>query len=164
MTWIGLTGPLACGKSTVHRLLLQFESVYVIDADAWARKALAPRSPLVEKVLQHFGPAVTESGGELDRKKLAQLVFADEKEKKWLEALIHPWVREQVAEEKKQAIHQGYRWIFYDVPLLFEKSLESQFELILLVACYPDVQIHRASTYRGWSETETQQRLRHQQP
>lgn len=164
MTWIGLTGPLACGKSTVHQLLLQFESVYVIDADAWARQALAHGSPLFEKVVEYFGDGVTTLSGDLDRKKLAHLVFVDERKKTWLEELIHPWVRERVEEEKQQAILRGYRWIFYDVPLLFEKSLESQFDLILLVACFREVQLNRAKIYRGWSEAETLDRLAHQKP
>ena len=93
---IGLTGGIASGKSSVGRLLADRHQLPVLDADAYAREALAPGSSGARAVLQRYGAAVTADGdtATVDRRALGRLVFTDADERRWLEQLVHPLVAE----------------------------------------------------------------------
>jgi dephospho-CoA kinase len=89
---IGLTGGIASGKSSVGRLLAA-RGLPLLDADVYAREALAPGSPGAGAVLQRYGAGIRALGGEIDRAALGQIVFGDGAERRWLEQLLHPVVR-----------------------------------------------------------------------
>ncbi|HZH43445.1 MAG TPA: dephospho-CoA kinase [Lysobacter sp.] len=90
---VGLTGGIASGKSEVGRRFAAL-GVTVVDADVAARDALAPGSPGLADVIAHFGPAVLDASGALDRAAMRRRVFGDDAARRALEAIVHPRVRE----------------------------------------------------------------------
>ncbi|PWU21585.1 MAG: dephospho-CoA kinase [Bdellovibrio sp.] len=160
--WIGLTGGIASGKSTVARLLFS-HGLAVIDADEIAREVVAPGTEGLAAVAQAFGKTILKENGELDRTSLGREVFADEKKREVLENLLHPRIQRRVAELRAKfgAIAPV---IIYDVPLLFEKNLASQFDGIVVVICRPEQQVQRLMARTGLSRGEADQRIRSQGP
>jgi dephospho-CoA kinase len=161
--WVGLTGGIASGKSTVSKYLISL-GIPVVDADAVAAEVLAPGSPGLQQVVSRFGPQFLNATGNLDRKKMADLVFKDRKALADLEAITHPLVQSRVRELRTQLEKQNAKIIFYDVPLLFEKNLQAQFDHIVLVSCTDDFQIQRMKSRNGIGETEARERLANQLP
>ena len=92
---IGLTGGIATGKSSAARLLEQSHGLPVLDADRFARQALEPGEPATQAVLQRFGAQVVSSAGVIDRRALGAIVFNNTDERRWLEQLVHPLVRQR---------------------------------------------------------------------
>ena len=161
--WIGLTGGLASGKSTVSNLLKR-QGVPVIDADEIAHQALRPGTGPYQKVLSHFGKTILAADQSIDRKKLGALVFNQKDELLYLESVIHPYVQEQVLIHKEQALARGHGIAVYDVPLLFEKNLMPQFDRIVVVGTKEETQIQRVLKRNQWSREEALARLRNQLP
>src|SRR3954471_7702712 len=89
---VGLTGGIACGKGTVASLFAAL-GVTIVDTDLLAREVVAPGSALLPKIAEHFGPAVLQKDGGLERGWLRERVFANPGERKWLESLTHPAIR-----------------------------------------------------------------------
>lgn len=156
--WVGLTGGLGTGKSTVAELLLK-SGIPVIDADRIAKQVVEPGSQGLAKVIQVFGPGVLSSSKTLDREKMAGLVFNDPKKLKQLEEILHPLVQEEVLNQKKWLVDQHTPWAVYDVPLLFEKKLQTQFDSIILVTCSKEKQWQRIRERNHWNDQEIQKRL-----
>ena len=163
MKWIGLTGGIATGKSTVTEMLRR-RGYLVVDADEIAKQALQQGRPELKQVIQIFGQEYLKPDGSLDRKKLAQRVFSNLSEKEKLEKIVHPFVQVEVARKKKEAKERGAAIAFYDVPLLFEKKLELQFDLILLIAADESIQIERLKKRDGLTFEESKLRLKNQLP
>jgi dephospho-CoA kinase len=163
MKWIGLTGGIASGKSTVARILREMGHS-VVDADALARLVVAKNGPAYREVLSVFGPDFVDGNGELDRKKLGQIVFADKKKRVQLEQIVHPKVKYLALLEKSRLETEGKNIAFYDVPLLYEKNLEAEFDAILLVYAPESIQIERMMIRNGYSESEARERMQAQIP
>ncbi|MFS8860061.1 dephospho-CoA kinase [Synechococcus sp. B60.1] len=155
MRIIGLTGGIATGKSTVARIL-ERHGIPVADADQMARQALAVGSPIRERVLQRYGQAIRDPSGELDRRQLGQIIFADAAERAWLEAQIHPFVKARLREflqshgasvppEEGVANPQkdGPPTVCLMIPLLFEAHMENWVSEIWVVTCTPEQQRQR---------------------
>ena len=115
----GLTGGIGSGKSTVTRMLGDL-GVPVLDADAWARDAVAPGSPGLAAVVEAFGEGVLTADGALDRPKLGAIVFADPERRRALEGIIHPRVRQGMADALMAFASAGEPIAFMDIPLLYE--------------------------------------------
>lgn len=158
MLWVGLTGGIASGKSTVSNILREM-GIPVIDADAIAHQALRHNR---DKIVASFGPDIVGSDGEIDRRLLGAKVFADANSKRILESLVHPYVRTIVEERKKQLEASGEPLAVYDVPLLFESGLQSDFDHILLVYVPEAVSIRRLMARNGWTEAEARLRIKNQ--
>lgn len=133
----GITGSIACGKSTVTRYLLD-RGWIVIDADQLSREALTFDKESILKVKQLFGCV---DDGIVDRKALGKIVFHDKKSKKQLEDIIHPYVIKKM--EEAIEIHQDKDFIFLDIPLLFESHLEYLCDKIIVVYLNEKTQIKR---------------------
>src|SRR5688572_878381 len=140
MLWIGLTGGLGTGKSTVAKILRQ-KGHLVVDADEMARLALDPAGKILTKVLDRFGAGMLGSDGNLDRSKLAAVVFADRALLTELEKLVHPEVRRLTLEHRRRGEAEGREIAFYDVPLLFEKNMAGDFSKTVVVVADPELQI-----------------------
>jgi len=164
MIWIGLTGPMACGKSTVAKLIHSQAYLPVIDADAIAKQALDPGEPPFCETVSYFGNGILDGNGCINRKELGRIVFSNKDKRAWLEGVIHPYVQSKVAQLRWHYEKLGYHVAFYDVPLLFEKDLVSQFDSILLVACTPETQLARAQKRDELSDIEVQKRIDSQLP
>ncbi len=163
MKWVGITGGLGTGKSTVARCIR--EAGYpVLDADDLARFALGPGSPLLEPIRSKFGEEIFNKDGSLNRKALGQKVFVSKEDLQWLESLIHPEVQRKVAKLKSELKAQGEKLAFYDVPLLFEKGLQKNFDVIVVVAVSKDKAKVRVVSRDGLSDQEIEERMANQLP
>lgn len=163
MKWIGLTGGIASGKSTAARILREMGHS-VVDADALARLVVAKNGPAYREVLSVFGPDFVDGNGDLDRKKLGQIVFADKKKRVQLEQIVHPKVKSLALLEKSRLETEGKNIAFYDVPLLYEKNLEAEFDAVLLIYASESIQIERMMIRNGYSESEARERMQAQIP
>jgi dephospho-CoA kinase len=163
MLWIGLTGGIASGKSTA-REILEGLGFSVADADKIARETLAPEGLARTPVIQLFGQEILNPQGQIDRAKMAKIVFSDKSQLTKLEQLIHPFVQEEVRRLRQKWQQQGQSLAFYDVPLLFEKNLQSQFDATLVINCSEKLQRERLKTRNKMSDIEIDQRLLNQIP
>lgn len=163
MKWVGLTGGIATGKSTTSNILRSQYNLPVIDADELAKQALNIGETPFKAVVQHFGLGILQADQQIDRAKLAQLVFSDPNNRAIIESYIHPYVQDKVQELKKLYQSRGAKSCLYDVPLLFEKNLESQFDQTILVYSPKNLQIERIKLRNPkWSGAEIEQRLNSQ--
>lgn len=150
---IGLTGGIASGKSTVGRLLAA-RGLPLLDADGYARDALAPGSPGAQAVLARYGT--------LDRAALGRLVFADAGERRWLEQLVHPLVRARFAAELERLAAAPV--VVLMIPLLFEAGLAGLCSEVWLVDCDEAQQLQRLMARNGLSAAEARARIAAQWP
>ena len=159
---IGLTGGIASGKSSVGLWLAQ-QGLPVLDADQFAREALAPGRPATNSVLQRYGSTVqSERGAAIDRAALGRIVFQDSAERQWLEQLIHPIVRERF--DQALSLHAKTPAVVLMIPLLFEAGLESLCSEIWLVDCDESQQLERLIARDGLSPEAAQTRIAAQWP
>jgi dephospho-CoA kinase len=159
----GLTGGIGSGKSSVAALLRE-RGVPVVDADELAREAVAAGSPGLAEVIAAFGHEVLGSAGELDRKRVASMVFADSEARERLNAITHPIVR-RLSQERFAALdRQGVTLAAYDVPLLFEVGLAQVLRPVVVVAASEATQLARVMARDGLTETEARARLAAQLP
>ena len=158
---IGLTGGIASGKSSVGRLLAA-QGLPLLDADVYAREALAPGSPGGQAVLERYGAGVRAPGGAIDRAALGQIVFSDGAERRWLEELVHPLVRARFAAELEELVAEPL--VVLVVPLLFEAGLEALCSEVWLVDCNETQQLQRLMARDGLGEADARARIAAQWP
>jgi len=159
---VGLTGGLACGKSTVLSLFASLGAA-TIDADRLARGALAPSSPLLGRVRDLLGDGVFDAAGAIDRARVAAKVFADPGLRLGLEALVHPEVI--LKEDEAIAAHtrNGAAMVVCDAALLFEAGRAPRFDRLVVVACPAALQEERAVA-RGMARGDARARITAQMP
>ena len=173
---IGLTGGIATGKSSAGRLLAA-RGLPVLDADQFAREALAPGTPGARAVLARYGDTVRRPAGEvvptgaeqtsagqeaIDRAALAQIVFRDAAERRWLEQLVHPLVRQRFAAELDQRGNEAA--VVLMIPLLFEAGLEADCSEVWLVDCDATQQLERLMARDRLNAAEARARIAAQWP
>jgi dephospho-CoA kinase len=147
---IGLTGGVACGKSTVAELFAA-HGIPVLDADVIAREVIAPGTLLLKQLFDRFGPQVRAADGTLDRPALRRLVFSDAGRRHELEALLHPAVRARTEQLARQAVGP---YQLHVVPLLVETGSAERFDRVLVVDCPEALQWQRLLARPGLSEPE----------
>ncbi|GED34569.1 dephospho-CoA kinase [Brevibacillus centrosporus] len=160
---LGLTGGIATGKSTVTGMLRE-RGIPVIDADQIAREVVEPGKPAYEAIVRHFGREILLEDGQIDRKKLGEVVFSDETERQKLNAIVHPEVRRVMREEAEAAEAGGAEIVFMDIPLLFESKLQHMVEKIAVVYAPADMQLARMIERDELEEEQAHKRLRAQFP
>lgn len=163
MLWIGLTGGIASGKSSVARVFLRL-GIPVVSADVLAHEVLQPGSEAVARVVDLFGRSVLAKNGSIDRQRLGEIVFTDSTGAKLreLEHILHPQVRKKADELRRELSRKGHTLAVYEVPLLFEKDMQGLFDKIICVAVRPEIQVQRLITRNRMSSTEANQRIRRQ--
>jgi dephospho-CoA kinase len=129
MLVVGLTGGIGAGKSTVAELFARLGAL-VIDADQLARMAIERGSDGFADVMLRFGEEVIVNG-DIDRKKLAEIVFSDEQARKDLEAIVHPRVQALFAEAVADLDHDDI--LIYEIPLLVETGAADKFDYVITV-------------------------------
>jgi dephospho-CoA kinase len=152
---IGLTGNIATGKSVVRKML-EHLGAFGIDADEVAHRAMSRGGPAYEAVIRLFGEWILDSGGEINRKALGRLAFADAKLLDQLEEIMHPLVIQAVdllIERSRSPV------VVLEAIKLFESGLADACDTIWVVDCTPDVQIDRLVRKRGLSESTARQRI-----
>jgi dephospho-CoA kinase len=156
---IGLTGGIASGKSTVARRLVEHGAVH-IDADELARRVVEPGRPAYAAIVEQFGPDAVRRDGTLDRQKLGQLVFNDEKARAKLNAIVHPAVRELSAKLIEKAEREDPdAVVVYDVPLLVEASVDHPFDLVVVTNAPKRTQVKRLVEERGLDVPQAEARV-----
>ncbi|CAM3488463.1 dephospho-CoA kinase [Brevibacillus invocatus] len=160
---LGLTGGIATGKSTVTGMLRE-RGIPVIDADQIAREVVEPGKPAYDAIVGHFGRDILLEDGQIDRKKLGEIVFSDESERQKLNAIVHPEVRRVMREEAETAEKNGASIVFMDIPLLFESKLQYMVEKIVVVYAPAAMQLARMMERDELEEEQAQKRLRAQFP
>lgn len=153
---VGLTGGIASGKSAVADLLGEHGAV-VVDADLLAREVVEPGTPGHAAVVARFGDRVLAPDGGLDRAALGEIVFADDRARSDLEAIIHPAVRRRAAE--LEALAPAGSVVVHVIPLLVETGQTGLFDAVIVVDCEPDVQISRLMARSGLSRAQALARL-----
>jgi dephospho-CoA kinase len=161
MLLVGLTGGIGSGKSTVARLL-QERGAVILDADVFARDAVGAGSPGFGEVVRRFGEAIVGPDGELDRSRLASIVFADPAALADLEAIVHPEVRRMIA-DGVQAQLDAERVVVLVNPLLIEMGTHRDCDAVVVVSASPDTQVAR-SVARGMDEADVRARIAAQLP
>jgi dephospho-CoA kinase len=159
---IGLTGPIGCGKSTVAGFLRDIGGV-VVDADDLAREATAPASAALPEIRQRFGDAVFGADGKLDRRALADIVFADHAALADLERIVHPRVRVLVDERLEVAKRERVPFVVVEAIKLVEAGLADRCDEVWIVDCDASTQRARLSG-RGAASDDIERRVSAQGP
>ena len=155
---VGLSGGIGCGKSTVLGFFRE-AGWRTVDSDAVVRELLATDAEVQAQLRSRWGEAVFTDGA-VDRGAVAKRVFGHEGDLKWLEELLHPLVRESWLASIDQA--PDVNWLV-EIPLLFEKRLETRFDLTVCVASPSDVVADRM-VVRAYTEAQIEQRRKQQMP
>lgn len=153
MLRVGLTGNVGAGKSTVVSLFASWGGT-VIDADVLAREVVEPGGAALGEIRAVFGDEVLDASGRLDRAAMRRIVFSDEASRQRLEAILHPAIRARFRDRVAEAEVAGDRCVIGVVPLLFEKDMTDEFDLVLLVDAPTEIRIERLVAKRGLSPEE----------
>ena len=162
MKLIGLTGGAGSGKSTVAKMFRDLGAT-IVDADEASHAVYAPGTDGFDAVVREFGEGYVKDG-RIDRSKLGALVFNDARARSRLNAIVHPRVRDWMAERTVEAAEAGAEVVMQDVPLLFENGLQALFSAVVLVHAPRDVQLERLTVQRGLSRERAESMLASQMP
>jgi dephospho-CoA kinase len=159
---LGLTGGIACGKSTVADMLQEL-GAETIDFDLLARQVVEPGKAALKRIAEYFGADILQKDGNLDRKKLSKIVFQDKEKRRILESFTHPaingeYFRQVNAVAEKSPIIQAV------IPLLFEFNLQDMADKILVVYIPREKQIERLALRDGISASEAARMVDTQMP
>jgi len=172
MLVVGLTGGISSGKSTVLKTFGRL-GLRTLDADEIAHKLTEPGTRVLEEIVRNFGKEVLSEGGALNRKRLADMIFASEKKRKVLNRITHPEIIAEIRREvrevqmltKRSRERGGVKSILViDIPLLFEAKLESLVDKIVLVYVPRKIQIERLRRDHNLTLKETMARIGAQIP
>jgi dephospho-CoA kinase len=161
---VGLTGGIASGKSTVSRYLREL-GAEIIDADVLARELVLPQSPAWQEIVAHFGAKILDGDNFLQRKKLGEIIFQSPPERKVLNEILHPRIKEKTAElislwrERKDP-----PLLVVDAPLLIEAGMAGLVDEVWVVAVPIELQLQRLKERDKISAAEAQKRLAAQMP
>jgi len=158
---IGLTGGIGTGKTTVSNYLADTYQLPILDADIYARDAVQPGSPVLNRIITRYGSDVKLADRTLNRKRLGEIVFPNPKERQWLEQQIHPYVRDRI---KSQLNTLESETVVLVIPLLFEANMTDLVTEIWVVRCPQDQQIQRIQERDRLSLEQAQSRLDSQLP
>jgi dephospho-CoA kinase len=164
MLKVGLTGSIAVGKSYVLEVLRELGCA-ALDADRTARDVVKPGTKGLELIIQQFGKEVLEPGGELDRARLAGIVFADEDKRQLLNSIVHPLVIEAQNEWLAEREAENPRAIaVIDAALMIESGGYRRFDKLIVVWCEPEIQIQRLMARNALARDEALRRISAQMP
>jgi len=153
---VGLTGGIGAGKSEDSRRLAA-QGAVVIDADAIAHEVVGPGTGGLAEVVAAFGNDVLDPGGQLDRARLGDLVFADPQLRSKLNAIVHPLVAARMRELEDTAPAGSI--VVHDVPLIAENNLAGSYDLVVVVDVPPRIQLDRLIRHRGLSRDQAKARI-----
>ncbi|MHB8170665.1 MAG: dephospho-CoA kinase [Thermincolia bacterium] len=158
---IGLTGGIACGKSTVSRMLRQL-GARIFDADVIAKEIVKPGQPALEEIREAFGQEIILPDGELNRKKLGLMVFGNPAKLAILNGITHPRVKEKITaglEELKAVALADKVVAVVDAPLLIEAGLTDMVEEVWLVVVNEEIQVDRLVARDGITIEQARKKL-----
>ena len=154
---IGITGSIACGKSTVSNYLKE-KGYTIIDADKLGHIALT-NDEVKEKLKKSFGLTILENN-EISREKLGKLVFGNDENLKILNSIVHPYIRKIILQLQEN--HRDERFVFLDIALLFEAGFEDLVEKIIVVHVDEKIQLARLMSRNALSKEQAMKRKERQ--
>jgi len=160
---IGLTGGIASGKSAVAKLLRE-RGAAVVDADLLARKVVEPGQPALGELVARFGAAILTHDGQLDRKRLGAIAFADEAARRDLGAITHPRIAAASAQAIAEHADAGANVVFYEAALLVENRTHTSMAALIVVSAPPELQEQRVMARDGLTLEEARARIAAQLP
>ena len=164
MLKVGLTGSIAVGKSFVCSVLREL-GCHVLDADVTAREVVAKGTPGLAAIVREFGEGVLTEAGDLDRKKLGAIVFADKQKRELLNSIVHPLVietQDSWIDGVELSDPDGIAVI--DAALMIESGGYKRFDKLIVVWCNSAIQLERLMRRDGLSESEAKERVAAQMP
>jgi len=164
MLIVALTGGIAVGKSVVTKVLKEL-GCFIHQADTIAHQLMAPEKPAWKKIVDHFGSKILSQDNTINRFKLGAIVFSDEKERLFLNKLLHPLVFEKKKEIINKLKKEGDFKIFVsEAALTLESGYADFFDKIVVVYCKKDVQIERLMERDQISKNEAIKKIKSQMP
>jgi dephospho-CoA kinase len=160
---VGLTGGIACGKTTVASMFGEL-GIPVVDADALAREVVEPGTPGLKRIVDEFGKGVLDQSGRLDRKKVGDLVFGDEEAREKLNAIMHPMIGAAGATHMAALQESEVPYILYEAALLVETRAYEAFSALIVVSAEESLQRLRLIARDGFSVSEANARIASQLP
>jgi dephospho-CoA kinase len=162
MLTIALTGGIGCGKSEATKIFSSL-GVPIVDLDVISHQLTAEKQPLLNQIAAAFGQEFITASDALDRTKMRQLVFANEKARKQLNEILHPAIYKEAIKQLHQYSDQPYTVLA--IPLLEEGSIYAPaIDRVLVVDCEPEKQIERVKQRSNLTEAEIKQIIGAQMP
>lgn len=155
---IGITGSIACGKSTVSAYLKN-KGYIVLDADKIGHEVLAS-DKVKERLVLMFSSDILDDNGEISREKLGKLVFGNKENLNLLNSIVHPEIRNEVLRQYKK--NKDKEFVFLDVALLFEAKFTDLVEKIIVVHVTPDIQLKRLMDRNNFTKEAALNRINSQ--
>lgn len=161
---VGLTGGIASGKSTAGRFFQEL-GAHLVDADQVSRDIVRPFSPVWKEVVEAFGPEILQEDNELDRAKLAEIIFSSPAERLRLERIIHPRIADEIArrvDELQRRYPEGV--IIVDAALMIEVGRHENFDQVVVVFTDEETQARRLMERDLLGRAEAYARIEAQMP
>lgn len=137
---IGITGGIGSGKTAASNAFMAL-GITVVDADLVAREVVLPGQPALAAISEHFGQHILLPDGNLDRKALREIIFRDPTAKQWLEALLHPLIRQEIVSRLR---HSDSPYTLLSSPLLLETDQQTLCNRVLVIDAPESLQLARA--------------------
>lgn len=154
MLIVGLTGGVASGKTAVSSVLRE-EGAYIIDADQIARELVQPHKPAWDEIIRAFGREILQEDGSIHRKKLADKIFTDPEQRKVLNQILHPRIKEEIDRQAKEIGQKDPEAIVViDAPLLIELGMHHKMDRLIVVTSTQTQQMERLKKRDGRSPEE----------
>ena len=163
MLVLGLTGGIACGKSTISLTLRELGAV-IIDGDVLSRELTAEGGDALPAIRSAFGAEVFHPDGTLNRRALGAIVFADDGARDTLDGIMQPMIRALILQRIEEARTNGAAVCVLDMPLLYEKQLDQLCDRVWCAYIPRKTQLERLMTRDGFTQEEADARLRSQLP
>ena len=163
MITIGLTGGIACGKSTVSSIIAEM-GVPTLDADQVAREVVAPGSEGLAEIRRHFGDDTCLENGELNRPKLREIILADSKKRKILESITHPRIFMKMREWQHTQEQLGHPVVLVEAALMVETGSYKLYDAVIVTTCSATLQLSRLMARNQVSQQMAQQWIDSQMP
>lgn len=166
---VGITGGIACGKTTVSELLAE-KGAIPINADEIGHQLLKADSPVIDDLVNAFGREILEESGDVSRKKLGAIVFEDKSARERLNAILHPLIIQRSRSRARQLVLEDPSCVvLLDAPLLIEAGAYDSVDLIVVVSASPETQLQRIlershAQNHPLTESEAQARIDSQMP
>lgn len=162
MLRVGLTGGIACGKSTVAALMKEF-GCRVLEADHLAHALMEPGQPAYREILRDFGEQILSTDGRIDRRALGEIVFREPNRLKRLNEIVHPRVIQEQDRQLAAWEREGVRVAVVEAALLIEAGYHERVDRLVVVWCRPEQQQERLQA-RGLTPEQIAQRIAAQMP
>jgi len=164
MKILGLTGNIACGKSTVAAIFKELGAT-LIDADKVARDIVGKDKPALGKIINHFGNEILNKDGTLNREKLGRKVFNDEKARQILNDITHPEIFKEINNLIEKYRSEGQKIVIIEAALIVEREkLIKIIDKLIVVSTSKDIQIKRLKDRDGFSKEQAILRINSQIP